>query len=98
MDFLRKPQTPRGIGFPHIIFLDLKMPVMNGFEVLEELRNEHLLPPTVPVIVTSGSEEQEDRTRAAQLGATEYLVKPVRAGELQRLLKDIFPRQIGAPA
>lgn len=69
---------------PDIVFLDLKMPNMNGFEVLEWLKNN---PPARPakVIVLTGSEEPGDRVRAAQLGASAYLVKPPRREVLLEL-------------
>lgn len=59
---------------PHLILLDLKLPLLNGFEVLSWIRSQphfhHL-----PVVVLSGSELEEDRAEAARLGATSYLVK-----------------------
>ena len=63
---------------PILIFLDLKMPVMSGFEVLEWLRFSGL-EPAPKVIVLSGSNDQDDRGRALSLGAAEYLVKPITA-------------------
>ena len=59
---------------PFLIFLDLKMPVMSGFDVLQWLKNSGLKP---QVIVLSGSNDQADRSRAFSLGATDYLVKPI---------------------
>ena len=60
---------------PACIFLDLKLPFVNGFEVLEWLRAQpHLV--SVGVIILTSSPEQRDRERALQLGAKAYLVKP----------------------
>ena len=70
---------------PNIIFLDLKMPVMSGFEVLEWLRTEPL-EESPAVTVLSGSNEESDRDRAADLGAEDYLVKPISADVLGRQL------------
>jgi CheY-like chemotaxis protein len=61
---------------PILMFLDLKMPVMSGFEVLEWLRFSGL-EPAPKVIVLSGSNDQDDRVRAFGLGAADYLVKPI---------------------
>jgi len=61
---------------PRIIFLDLKMPYVNGFGVLEWMRgrgNEFL---GTPVIVLTSSPEERDQARAYQLGARCYLLKP----------------------
>jgi CheY-like chemotaxis protein len=80
---------------PRLIFLDLKMPVMNGFEVLEWLRTQSF-PAAMQVIVLSGSEHQDDKTRAAELGAADYIVKPIRAGHFHRFLRELCPPESGA--
>lgn len=68
-----------------VMFLDLKLPLFDGFEVLAVLRSrvegQHL-----PVYVLSGSPQARDRERAAQLGATGYLVKPITRDVLLRYL------------
>ena len=69
------------------------MPVLNGFEVLDWLRHQPFAP-QMRVIVLSGSEHQNDKDRAQQLGASDYLVKPVRAGDLDRFLKDVCPAEV----
>ena len=71
-----------GGSAPILIFLDLKMPVMSGFEVLEWLRFSGL-EPLPRVIVLSGSNDQDDRGRALSLGAADYLVKPITADILR---------------
>src|SRR5262245_6798045 len=68
---------------PSIIFLDLKMPVMSGFELLEWLRR-CTLPERPIVVVLSGSDQDGDKVRAAALDAAGYLVKPVSGDDLQR--------------
>ena len=84
-------------SLPHVIFLDLKMPLLNGFEVLEWLRSQAFAS-QLRVIVLSGSENQSDIDRAARLGAVHYLVKPIRRHDLDRFLQDICPAnpQMGA--
>ncbi len=61
---------------PSLIFLDLKMPVVDGFEVLEWLRSQPLMQ-SIPVVVLSGSNQESDKRRARDLGASDYLVKPI---------------------
>ena len=61
--------------FPSIIFLDLKLPYMTGFQILEHLRDTPL-PNAAPVFVLTSSPEDRDRTRALKLGAKGYFVKP----------------------
>lgn len=68
--------------FPSLVFLDLKMPVMSGFEVLEWLNTTDARD-RLQVIVLSGSNDGTDRQRAADLGACDYLVKPITAAHLK---------------
>ena len=60
---------------PLLVFVDLTMPIMNGFEVLEWLK-EHAPGHYLPVVL-SGSRREDDLKRAYALGAHEYLVKPI---------------------
>src|SRR5437899_5114656 len=77
IEYLKKASTSDPpSAFPHTIFLDLKMPVLNGFEVLTWLRTQ-TFPEPIHVLVLSGSEQQSDKERASDLGADEYLVKPL---------------------
>jgi len=59
---------------PDLILLDLVMPKMNGFEVLEALKKEESTR-DIPVIVLTNLEQMEDIQKAIDLGATTYLVK-----------------------
>lgn len=95
--FLQTASTSDSQALPHVVFLDLKMPVLNGFEVLDWLRHQSFAP-QMRVIVLSGSEQQNDKDRAAELGASDYLVKPVRTGDFDRFLKDICPAETGRGA
>lgn len=60
---------------PSLIFLDLKLPFVHGFEVLSWMRSEAALK-ELPVVVLTSSPEERDRVRAEQLGARAYFVKP----------------------
>jgi len=82
---------------PHTMFLDLKMPVLNGFDVLEWMRTQTFAVP-IQVIVLSGSDHEEDKERAAQLGAAEYLVKPIKVRDILRILQHVGPPQMGVPS
>jgi CheY-like chemotaxis protein len=93
IDFLREAQN---IGcLPRIILLDLKMPIVNGFEVLAWLQKQ-TFSPRIPVVVLSGSAQQQDRDRAFLLGADDYLVKPLTAADLHRILGDLSGGRVGA--
>jgi CheY-like chemotaxis protein len=83
MEFLE--QSFAAGPLPRIMFLDLKMPVMNGFELLAWLRKQTYCA-KIPVIVLSGSDHQNDIDRANELGAVSYLVKPATTDDFRRLL------------
>lgn len=70
---------------PKILVLDLKMPVMDGFDVLDWLRNKSYLR-RLPVVVFTTSNRKEDINRAYDLGANSYLVKPMDVGDLESLV------------
>ena len=59
---------------PNVILLDLLMPIMDGFEVLEKLQKNKVLS-KIPVIVLSNLGDQKDIEKAKDLGAKEYLLK-----------------------
>ena len=70
---------------PHVMILDINMPEMDGFEVLEALRTDH---PDIklPVLVLSARRNESDVRRAIELGAHDYVLKAqVEAGVLGRL-------------
>jgi CheY-like chemotaxis protein len=71
---------------PDVMFLDLKMPGTDGFDVLRWMKARSLVT-RVKVIVLSGSSEPQDIALARELGARDYIVKPITAEQLQPLLK-----------
>jgi len=73
---------------PHLMVLDLKMPQMNGFDVLEALRWDKKLC-SLAVIVLSASDFQEDERRALELGARGYFTKPVGSDKLAQIITTI---------
>ncbi|MGB4076638.1 MAG: response regulator [Minisyncoccia bacterium] len=60
---------------PAIVLLDLMLPTVDGFAVLEYVRNRADAAKDVPIIVVSNLSADKDKERAKSLGATEYLVK-----------------------
>jgi CheY-like chemotaxis protein len=71
---------------PHCIFLDLKLPFIHGFEVLEWIRTQPSLQ-EINVLILTSSGEDRDRERANQLGAKAYLVKPPTAQSLLEVIQ-----------
>lgn len=68
-------KTLKEKGAPDAILLDLIMPGMDGFEVLETIRKENLIPPTTKIIILSNQGQDADIERARTLGAIGYIVK-----------------------
>ena len=63
-----------------LVLLDLKLPKLNGFEVLEEIR-KHAEFSTMPVVIHSSSAVEADIQRSYDLGANSYIVKPINFHE-----------------
>ena len=61
---------------PDVVLVDLQMPVMSGFEVLEHLREDS---PETPVVVVSGTNSIDDVVDAIHLGAWDYIIKPIQS-------------------
>ncbi|MDA0732965.1 MAG: response regulator [Chloroflexi bacterium] len=71
---------------PDLIVLDIMMPQMNGFEVLEKLKAN---PQTayIPVVIVSARNQTQDETRAMRAGASDYITKPWSPGDLESRVK-----------
>src|SRR4030088_2296418 len=69
---------------PQAVLLDLRMPVLDGFEVLHRYRSEG---GTAPVIALSAMDEKEAVVKAMRLGASDYLVKPIEPEELKEAIE-----------
>jgi len=72
--------------FPDIVLLDLKMPMMNGFEVLRWIRGQPKLK-RLPVIVLTGSVQDSDARLAYEIGANSYVIKPTDFNRLMETMK-----------
>ena len=70
LDLLAQLPTP-----PDLILLDLNMPMMTGFEVLEQLKQSATYA-LIPVVILTTSAESTDQQRARWLGATDFMTKP----------------------
>jgi CheY-like chemotaxis protein len=92
IDYLRaegKFENRSEFPFPSVLFLDIKMPRVTGFQVLEWLR-DHEKCRVIPTIVFSSSSEPKDIERAYHLGANAYFVKPATLDELQLMLRSAY--------
>ena len=73
---------------PKVILLDLKMPKVNGIEVLKKLK-ENELTKSVPVVVLTSSKEDPDVEQCYQLGVNSYIVKPVDFEAFQKIVSEL---------
>jgi len=74
--FRRNSYANRPAGNPAVLLLDLKMPKVDGLEVLSALKADETLK-TIPVVMLTSSREEHDLARSYKLGANAYVVKPV---------------------
>jgi CheY-like chemotaxis protein len=73
---------------PAVVLLDLKLPKVDGLEVLEKIKADENLK-TVPVVMLTSSREEQDLVRSYKLGVNAYVVKPVEFGEFMNALKEL---------
>lgn len=77
-------------ALPFLVFLDLKLPYWDGFQVLEFLRQRPYFE-RIAVVVLSGSDEPRDQQRAYALGARSFLTKPASVSDVTDLLGSLIP-------
>jgi CheY-like chemotaxis protein len=90
LDYLyRRGQfSTRPNGNPAVVLLDLKMPKVDGLEVLRQIRSDPQLN-LIPVVVMTSSNEEQDVVRSYELGANAYVVKPVKFNEFVDAVKQV---------
>ncbi len=74
-----------------LVLLDIMLPVMNGYEVLEELRASQSLS-QIPVIITTALDESDGKAKCLELGAEDYLTKPFNPVLLKSRIGDCLER------
>ena len=91
LDFLfaRGPYASRtGTDRPRLLLLDIKMPNVDGFEVLRQVRADERLA-TMPVVIMTSSSEERDIAQGYQLGVNSYVTKPVDFASFQQAVEDV---------
>ncbi len=76
-------------GRAEVILMDIKMPVMDGWEATRRVREED---PELPIIIQTAYAFSSDRDKAMECGASDVLVKPITLGILQNTLTKYIPR------
>jgi CheY-like chemotaxis protein len=90
LDYLYRRETfsSRLEGNPVVILLDLKMPRMDGIQVLKQLKSDERMR-LIPVVILTSSREDRDLGECYSLGISAYVVKPVRFTEFMEAVKQI---------
>jgi CheY-like chemotaxis protein len=90
LDFLfrRGDFASRGNGDPIVVLLDIKMPRVDGLEVLRTMKGDPNLQP-IPVVMLTSSREGPDVDECYRMGANAYVVKPVDFRQFSEAVKDI---------
>lgn len=78
----------RAAGNPAVVLLDLKLPKVDGLEVLEQIKTDAMLR-TVPVVMLTSSREEPDLSRSYKMGVNAYVVKPVDFAEFTQAIREI---------
>jgi CheY-like chemotaxis protein len=90
LDYLycRGEFSTRANGNPAVMLLDLKLPKVDGLEVLQQVRSDEGLK-MLPVVVLTSSNEEKDIMRSYKLGVNAYVVKPVDFHEFVNAVKEL---------
>jgi len=90
LDYLRSQGDYKGRTQenPAVLLLDLKLPKVDGLEVLKEIRTDERLK-LIPVVVLTSSQEEKDMVRSYTLGVNAYVVKPVDFHEFINAVKEL---------
>jgi CheY-like chemotaxis protein len=73
---------------PCVVLLDLKMPKIDGLEVLRQIKTDPRLR-SIPVVMLTSSRQEQDVVQSYELGANAYVVKPVSFSEFRRALQEV---------
>lgn len=90
LDYLyrRGEFSTRPEGNPAVVLLDLKMPKVDGMEVLRQIKTDEQMK-VVPIVMLTSSREEQDLVKSYQLGANAYVVKPIDFQQVVDAIKQL---------
>jgi DNA-binding response OmpR family regulator len=86
--YCREEYKTRSSGNPAVMLLDLKLPKVDGLEVLKQIKSDGKLS-MIPVVVLTSSREEKDMVASYKLGVNAYVVKPVDFHEFVNAIKEL---------
>jgi DNA-binding response OmpR family regulator len=86
--YCRGEYKTRSSGNPAVMLLDLKLPKVDGLEVLKQIKSDGELR-MIPVVVLTSSKEEKDMVASYKLGVNAYVVKPVNFHEFVNAIKEL---------
>ncbi|MFX1380655.1 MAG: response regulator [Promethearchaeota archaeon] len=88
IEYLKKQGKYSNVDSPNLILLDLNLPKMNAFHVLEEIKKHEELK-RIPIVILTVSDAKEDLIKAYNLHANCYVIKPLEMKEFSRIINSI---------
>ncbi|WP_262966009.1 response regulator [Methylobacter psychrophilus] len=88
LTFIKAHTAPDDLQLPALVLLDLHLPKIDGFEVLRQIRQD-VIWKQIPVVVLTVSHEITDISRAYQLGANSYIIKPLNFADFTEMMQYI---------
>ncbi|HTY47756.1 MAG TPA: response regulator [Methanomassiliicoccales archaeon] len=87
---LKKPPSKRsnGANLPRVVLLDLKLPKVDGLEILRQMKADERAK-KIPVVILTSSREDRDIVNAYALGVNSYVTKPIRFDEFAKVVSDL---------
>lgn len=88
LDFLMQRNKYKNSKLPDVILLDLKLPKIDGIEVLKEIKSNNVLS-RIPIVVLTTSAAEKDKLAAYNNHVNSYLIKPADPENFRKLVKDL---------
>jgi CheY-like chemotaxis protein len=88
LKYFRKEGEYKDFFTPSLVLLDLKMPKLDGFEVLKEIKDDKKLR-IIPIIVLTSSGRGEDIEKAYKLGCNSYIIKPIKFEDFIKTIQEV---------
>ncbi len=91
LDFLfaeRKPEQPGGQIIPRVVLLDIKLPKVDGLEVLRQMKSDQRTR-DIPVVILTSSNQERDVTTAYNLGVNSFVTKPIKFDEFAKVVAEL---------